>query len=48
MSLDELAMILEGDPVHGGGRIDVRTGEVWAQPAIEYAEEVGGDLRGRR
>ncbi len=34
-------MILEGDPVHGGGRIDLRTGEVWPQSAIEYAEEVG-------
>jgi len=41
VDLEELAMILEGDPVHGGGRIDLRTGEVWPQPAIEYAEEVG-------
>jgi hypothetical protein len=41
LDLEELAMILEGDPVHGGGRIDLTTGEVWAQPAIEYGEETG-------
>ena len=41
VDLEELAMILEGDPVDGGGRVDLRTGEVWPQPAIEYAEEVG-------
>lgn len=41
IDLEELAMILEGDPVHGGGRIDLRTGEVWPQSAIEYAEEIG-------
>jgi hypothetical protein len=41
MDLDELATVLEGDPVHGGGRIDLRTGEVWPQAALEYAEEVG-------
>src|SRR4029450_11868365 len=31
IDLEELAMVLEGDPVHGGGRIDLRTGEVWPQ-----------------
>jgi hypothetical protein len=41
VDLEELAMILEGDPVHGGGRIDLRTGEVWPQPALDYAEEMG-------
>lgn len=41
VDLEELSMILEGDPVQGGGRIDLRTGEVWPQSAIEYAEEVG-------
>lgn len=41
VDLEELAGILEGDPVHGGGRIDLTTGEVWPQTAIEYAEEVG-------
>jgi hypothetical protein len=39
VDLEELSMILEGDPVQGGGRIDLRTGEVWPQPAIEYAAE---------
>jgi hypothetical protein len=37
VDLDELATILEGDPVDGGGRIDVRTGEVWHRAAIDYA-----------
>jgi hypothetical protein len=41
VDLEELAMVLEGDPVHGGGRIDLRTGEVWPQSAIDYAIEVG-------
>lgn len=41
VDLEELAMILEGDPVHGGGRIDLTTGEVWPQSALEYAEETG-------
>lgn len=41
VDLDQLADILEGDPVMGGGRIDLRTGEVWPQPAFEYAGEIG-------
>jgi hypothetical protein len=41
VDLDELAMVLEGDPAYGGGRIDLRTGEVWPNPASEYAEESG-------
>lgn len=41
VDLDELAMILEGDPVQGGGRIDLVTGEVWPQSALDYAEEIG-------
>ena len=32
VDLEELAGILEGDPLSIGGRIDIRTGEVWAQP----------------
>jgi len=39
--LAELAGILEGDPAHGGGRIDLRTGEVWPQAALDYLDEVG-------
>jgi len=41
VDLEELAGLLEGDPLTGGGRIDLRTGEVWPQPAIEYAKETG-------
>ena len=46
VDLEELANILEGDPVHGGGRIDRQTGEVWPQPAIDYAVEMGGEYQG--
>ena len=35
LDLDDLADILEGDPVQGGGRIDLRTGEVWHQATID-------------
>ena len=41
IDLEELSMVLEGDPLLGGGRIDLRTGEVWPQAAIDYAVEVG-------
>ncbi len=41
VNLDELTDILEGDPLNAGGRIDLMTGEVWAQAAIEYALETG-------
>jgi hypothetical protein len=41
VDLDELATILEGDPADGGGRIDLRTGEVWLRAAIDYAREMG-------
>lgn len=41
VDLEELAMVLEGDPVQGGGRIDLRTGEVWPASAIEYAQDSG-------
>lgn len=29
VDLEELAALLEGDPVRGGGRLDLRTGELW-------------------
>lgn len=38
VSLDELAGVLEGDPVQGGGRIDLATGQVWPDPAFEYRD----------
>jgi hypothetical protein len=41
VDLEELAGILEGDPLSAGGRIDLRTGEVWSQAAIEYALDTG-------
>ena len=41
VDLEELAGILEGDPLSVGGRIDIRTGEVWSQAAIEYVLETG-------
>jgi hypothetical protein len=43
VDLEALAGILEGDPLSVGGRIDVRTGEVWSQAAIEYALETGAE-----
>lgn len=43
VDLQELAMMLEGDPVNAGGRIDLRTGEVWPAAVIEYARD-SGDL----
>lgn len=43
VDLEELAGVLEGDPLMGGGRIDLQTGEVWPQSALDYAEEAGDD-----
>jgi hypothetical protein len=43
VDLEELATVLEGDPIYGGGRIDLQTGEVWPKAAIEYVEEIGGE-----
>jgi hypothetical protein len=31
VDLEDLASILEGDPVHGGGRLDLTTGDIWHQ-----------------
>ena len=41
VDLEELAGVLEGDPTFGGGRLDLLTGQVWPQAAIEYARETG-------
>lgn len=43
VDLEELASVLEGDPLQGGGRIDLRTGEVWPESVWDYAEEAGTD-----
>ena len=41
VDLEDLAMVLEGDPLQIGGRIDLRSGEVWPAAAIEYAQDTG-------
>lgn len=42
VDLEELAGVLEGDPVQGG-RIDLQTCEVWPRVAFEYAQEMDED-----
>jgi hypothetical protein len=39
VDLDELATIIEGDPLQGGGRIDLRSGEIWHGSAYDDAQE---------
>ena len=40
VDLEDLASILDGDPVHGGGRIDLTTGEVWpGSPYDDHADD---------
>lgn len=41
VELDELSGALEGDYAYSGGRIDLHTGEVWGESAIEYGIEIG-------
>jgi len=41
VDVEEPAGILEGDPLSVVGRIDMRTGGVWPQAAIDYALETG-------
>lgn len=43
VDLEELAGVLEGDPFQGGGRIDLRTGDVWPQSVFDDTEESGDD-----
>jgi hypothetical protein len=43
VDLEELSLVLEGDPLSGDGRVDLRSGVVWSAPAIEYAQESGED-----
>jgi hypothetical protein len=40
VSLDELAGVLEGDPLQGGGRIELATGQVWPDAPFEYRSEL--------
>ena len=44
VDLEQLAEILEGDPLHIGGMIDLRTGEVWPHSTIDYVREGGDDI----
>jgi hypothetical protein len=44
IELEELSWILEGDGGSGDGRVDLLTGEVWPEAAIDYAEETGEGL----
>ena len=46
VDLDELASALEGDPASGGGRIDLRTGEVRPELALDDLEEADDDEDG--
>ncbi len=45
VDVEELAELLDGDPVHGGGRIDLATGEIW--PGSPYDDPVELDDPGR-
>jgi hypothetical protein len=47
VDLDELSWILEGDGSSGDGRLDLLTGQVWPEAAIDYAEETGEELPDR-
>ncbi len=44
VDLEELAGILEGDPVYGGGRVDLRTGEVLPQSILDDPGDLEDDL----
>lgn len=48
VDLDQLADVLEGDLMTGGGRVDLQTGEVWPQAAIDDPDQMrehsGDDL----
>lgn len=41
VDLDDVSMLLDGDPVHGGGRIDLATGEIW--PGSPYDDPIDDD-----
>ena len=43
VDLDQLSDVLEGDPMTGGGRVDLRSGEVWPQPVLEDAVDIDED-----
>ncbi|KGN40795.1 UPF0158 family protein [Knoellia aerolata] len=39
VDLEDLASVLEGDPVHGGGRVDLRTGGVWPEFVVDDVDD---------
>lgn len=39
VDLEELASALEGESAYGGGRLDLRTGEVWPEMALDDLED---------
>ncbi|MGH7921396.1 MAG: UPF0158 family protein [Candidatus Dormibacteraceae bacterium] len=41
VELGELSMLLEDDQFGMGGRVDLDTGVVWSDPALDYAREQG-------
>jgi len=41
VDLEDVTMVLEGDPTSGGGRIDLQTGEVMPDFTFEYLVEIG-------
>jgi hypothetical protein len=43
VDLDELSSMLEGDPLRGGGRIDLESGETWPSGTEEVSDEGFGD-----
>ena len=43
VDLEELASLLEGDPVYGGGRIDLKTGDCWPESPDDNDLEEEGD-----
>jgi hypothetical protein len=42
VDLEQLASLLEGDPLCGGGRIDLRSGACWPH-SVEYGEDDGDE-----
>jgi hypothetical protein len=43
VDLEELSSMLEGDPLRGGGRIDLESGETWPSGTEEVSGEEFGD-----
>jgi len=47
VDLEELASFLEGDPIHGSARIDLKTGEIWPYDSLfgDISEEEDDEER---